>query len=699
MSEAKDKKPEAIRTLACHGVELEPFGADQWRADCPFCQKAGKFYANAKTGQWDCKVCGERGNVVNFLTRHARRVADGTPKIALQRLAKLKSLPLRLLRSRDVGFDGQVFTVPIYSESGTVRDIRRFNERDNSVRASAGCKTQLGGARELAKSASGARVWVCEGEWDAVAMDWTLEEAGVEGDVVTWVPGASIFKEEWAKLYAGRDVVLCYDCDDAGQQGRERAARLLKKSVAKLRSIAWPQGLKEGHDIRDHALAAREAGKSAKEILAELEQLATGLSETGAPEESPLKAMVATHGPVHEIEFEELVERLEGCGVRMTDDHRLAMKIMLAVCMSNATQGDPLWVYVVGAPSCGKTLLMRALQASDQCVFRSSVTAHGLVSGFKTVDGTDPSLIAQLKGKTLVCKDFTEVLSQPEMAQDEIFSTLRGAYDGQVEKSFGNGIHRTYADHYFSMVAGVTHAIHGHSRASLGERFLKFQMREQSQAQAEDILDSIIHGVGREAAMEQEMAYWGACFMGRKVDSSQFRPIDPAIADRVKAVVQVVAAMRTEIKRDKFTDELVFRPQSEAGARLASQLVKLGRMLAHIDGHGEIDEATFQVMKRVAIDTAHGFHLDVMDALVRLGGAGTVKEIADAASMAQSSVRRKIDNLLVLKAVHEDGKSAASLSGGRPSTVYRLSQRMELLWKRIDPPAPAAPRKKKRRLA
>ncbi len=41
-------------------------------ATCPFCNKELHFYINYDTGMWDCKKCGETGNIVTFLNKLGR---------------------------------------------------------------------------------------------------------------------------------------------------------------------------------------------------------------------------------------------------------------------------------------------------------------------------------------------------------------------------------------------------------------------------------------------------------------------------------------------------------------------------------------------------------------------------------------------------------------------------------------------------
>lgn len=43
-------------------------GSNQYITDCPLCGKAKHFYISRKTQLWDCKKCGEEGNIVKLLS-------------------------------------------------------------------------------------------------------------------------------------------------------------------------------------------------------------------------------------------------------------------------------------------------------------------------------------------------------------------------------------------------------------------------------------------------------------------------------------------------------------------------------------------------------------------------------------------------------------------------------------------------------
>lgn len=81
-------------------------------------------------------------------------------------------------------------------------------------------------------------IYVTEGESDALALLATgLEEDGKS--VVIASPGTS-FQKGWVHLFAGKDVVLCFDFDEPGQRAAEKVAQLLSSHAASVR-IVRPQ--------------------------------------------------------------------------------------------------------------------------------------------------------------------------------------------------------------------------------------------------------------------------------------------------------------------------------------------------------------------------------------------------------------------------------------------------------------------------
>lgn len=81
-----------------------------------------------------------------------------------------------------------------------------------------GGRAMLFGARLLWKEGP---VIICEGEFDAML----LESKGFVA--VTSTGGAFTFREEWLPILEGKDIYICLDNDQAGQQGTLKIARMI----------------------------------------------------------------------------------------------------------------------------------------------------------------------------------------------------------------------------------------------------------------------------------------------------------------------------------------------------------------------------------------------------------------------------------------------------------------------------------------
>ncbi len=76
--------------------------------------------------------------------------------------------------------------------------------------------------------AGAAHIYITEGESDCIS----LVNAGVEhepGYAVVCCPGTSGFKKEWATMFKGKTVTLCFDNDNAGRRGTNEVGTLLQE--------------------------------------------------------------------------------------------------------------------------------------------------------------------------------------------------------------------------------------------------------------------------------------------------------------------------------------------------------------------------------------------------------------------------------------------------------------------------------------
>lgn len=668
-----------VHAFEFHGVDFSISGqdVDNWCGTCPFCWKEDHFYVEAKTGQFNCKHCGLTGNKITFLNEIADRMAKETHAKDFDRIAKDRGLPPEAFRVWGIGYDGVRWLLPCRSDSGSVRDIRVWPWKGKLYNTDS-CDSQLFGMHQLAASRPGATVWICEGEWDAIALKWLLSMAGRE-DVVVAVPGADTFKEEWAPFFRGMKVILCYDNDEAGVKGALRAWKMLKGRCGSLKYLWWPASRPEGWDIRDYVVDGRGKDISAQYAVRVLEALLRPDPKNLTPEPKEMPAALSgqkvTPEELGPIAFQEVLDVFTKW-VKVDDEFEWALAIALAVCLSNSIPGDPLWFYLVAPPASGKTVILMSLQDAETCVFRSTLTPASLVSGFDRKP--DPSLLPLLNGKTAVFKDGTELLAMHPDARREAYSILRGAFDGRVSKSYGNGVERDYPNLHFNVLIGVTPAIHGDEQAAMGERFLRYEMREDLTGAEEKIMKAVTN-IAKEAAMEQELSTACRRFLARKVEADDLPTVPARYVDRLVALSQLLSILRAQVEREGFGErDLKYRPFYEAGTRVAKQLAKLGQMLTFVYGVSQVNEAVYRIVSRVAVDSTVGYHFDLVKAIVESEKGLTRTEAARRARMPSTSAYRRIQDLEQLGAVYK--YQDPNTPRGEP--IWRVSDRVTGLWNR-----------------
>jgi archaellum biogenesis ATPase FlaH len=137
---------------------------------------------------------------------------------------------------------------PVRAADGVLVGTLRYSpnparrEAGPKMMASAGCPRELFPAPESIEP--GKAVLLVEGEPDAVAC-WSMGMAAVA------VPGAQAWKPEWADRFAGRQVIVCFDCDPPGRAAAAKAANDLSKVAREVRLIDLDPTAGDGRDIGD----------------------------------------------------------------------------------------------------------------------------------------------------------------------------------------------------------------------------------------------------------------------------------------------------------------------------------------------------------------------------------------------------------------------------------------------------------------
>lgn len=704
-----------VKAFEYHGVQLGDYVGAERIGDCFLCGKESHLFLNTQTGQWDCKRCGEAGNVYTFFDKLGQKLAEQITQQRMGWLVEDRQIPAEWLRRYSLGWNPErrSYTMPVRNHRGAVVDLLQWfhdGEKIGKAHITATNNAMLMNVDRLTELPLDVPVWVTEGHWDCIAADRIIHEA--RGRAVPICTQGGTFKAEWITFLRGRPVYLIGHNDPAGMRrdaklggcdgwpkpGDHKEGGMLHGQTANLKYVHWPRGLAAGYDVRD--LMKDHGPRGAYRKLLPLFKTTHPMHDPegrnaapvgkrtgktmGPPGPEPLPNRVAT-----DMTFAQCLAEY-GRWLEMTPRMVDAMRAMFAVVASTPMEGAPLWLYFVGPPGSGKTELLLSLSEAGYCVYRSGLTPKSFISGAFGTSG-DPSLLPKLNGRTFVLKDATEILSMDQKDRALLFGMLRGAYDGVVQWSYGTDKIGEYKPVHFSMLAGVTHEIYGHAdeQSVMGERFLKLDVSPTPE-ESRSMVRAAIAGYGRTSDMAAALQTAGTLFADAcmKRQKSYRNETPEWLRTQCELLGVLTAWLRGSVRWSWQYGQKVLQylPSIETGTRPALQFLKLSHALAIVDGKSEPDRETFGLVKRVAQDSARGMNLNILRVLLadpEMRDTGyTAREVADEIGLPLTTLNDRFQDMDILKLiVTTDGER--EYRPGRPKQRWIASPIVRELWEAL----------------
>lgn len=678
------KAPEEIRAFCQHGFVFIPENVSgvQVYGKCPFCgHKEHKhqytFYINKESHRWDCKSCKREGGFQTFLQEIVALGQENFKRGAAMRLQEWRGISIKTLREWGVGYNpnNDSYLLPIYDANRDKLWNLYYWKKDVGIRGTSSMLPGLYGWFNFKKPG---QVWLCEGEWDAIALDEVLQALGKKDDVVVATPSAGTFKQEWTNFFKNRKVNVLYDNDDAGKGRYDKNGigkggmllvhRLLSSVAEDLKFIHWPDNYEKGFDVRDlyTKKCERQPQRTYKALVSFLKNFPP---EVELPEGA-------------EVKEDDRLKKLDGEGMTHEEVYaayekyilvkeRSVIDLMYGAVIANRLPGDPIWLFMIAPPGGSKTEFIMSIDTAPLIYTLTSLSSKTLVSGSMGPGGSDPSLLPLLDGRVLTIKDFTTILKQPKLDKDAIFGVLRDAYDGKIDWAFGNGLQKRYVSH-FGIVAGVTPAIEleTESDSILGERFLRYNMPHYTEEEEQrEIIKRAIKNTANEDEVRAALKE-----IGNRVLNYNFRNV-PSLPDdifeKIVSLAQWTAIMRGYVNRQKYTDLVTHKPFAEVGTRLAKQLTKLSMGISMFRREEEISEHVYsKIITKVARSTAPSRNESVLHYLYKQKTPKQVAEIARAVGLPSGTISLVLDNLVMLNALEK------VMIEGLKGASYQLTNRM-----------------------
>jgi hypothetical protein len=287
---------------------------DEMRVFCPVCEdpsksKTASASINVKTGVWNCPKPGSDDHggsvydLVQTLTRdrgmsirgNAKRVPSASvnsralpPPMApefeeqiatwqrrlhnnparIDYLRKVRGLHLTDIKRAEIGWDGQRYTFPIRDAFGVLRNVRRYKPGGDPKWLSIKEHGSVMLAYTEVLANPDLAVILAAGEIDTLL---TRQMLGGRVAVVTSTDGEGNLPRDLA-VFAGREVFVTYDLDNAGRAGAKKAAQKLRAAgatvhVLDLAKLGLPFG--DGADLSDYW----NSGGTAEDLRVEMQRI------------------------------------------------------------------------------------------------------------------------------------------------------------------------------------------------------------------------------------------------------------------------------------------------------------------------------------------------------------------------------------------------------------------------------------------
>lgn len=595
------------------------------KLNCPFeeCLKEDHFRANCDNGLWHCLRCDAGGNNRALVTQLHAQYLKRTTFAQYQLLSRVRYISVDILQEAQFAYDVEVdrWYVPFWyydpatkEFSDTLTNLGYFcpslpNEKERYViKKGKGFNTYLynpGITYPATKVAI-----ICEGEWDTLAYYDSHRDSD---DLIQGKPGSGFPVQVMQGMAGCTEFHLLTDNDAPGQQQKIRAIGVIKQEAptAIIKELDWSLVEDAPKDIRDLWKNPARKVTMSRDI-----SNAMVVNEDAYDSVQALDPERVAPGHIADVyscppifTFTEYIQRMKDAMLYITPVNEMAIAAVHAITCTIGIRDQPLWAFLIGVPSSGKTTLIDSYGGNNQwfdCL--SKLSSESLVSGWSDDSDEEASYLPRLDNKTLFVKDFTVTLQETIEKQKKVMAILTDIYDGFIKVHYGNRKLNEFVT-YFNMVAGVTPIVYAHSAVSIGERFLRIDWLGKNYDRREYARRALLN-FGEESEVKKKELSEATLGFAQHLRTKELKThIEPMYVESLVDLAEFVAIIRTKAELDRH-EGLIYRPEAELGPRLVKQLAKMYVGSRHVL---DASESAYGVTRKVAFDTCHGFALEMVE--------------------------------------------------------------------------------------
>ena len=648
----------------------------------------GHLYFNATTGQYQCKKCGEQGNIVTL----AKFLGDSIKNIAITdsvltepaTVSALKDKPVIKLDPTQVGqyhqalperireylnnrgipddiindfqlgwgkfFGKNWITFPVNNKDGECQYFKLRQDPDEGKKkmtSGKGIEAELYPWNILKQAQVNSDfIVIAEGECDTLL----LISKGIPA--VTSTHGAGTFKQTWAAEFTKFEkIYACFDRDKAGEQGAKHAIELLQAAGCKsVFRIELPEELGSGGDITDYF--TKNNGN--------LDDF-FGLAKLVPNPNAPVRVKQVPQ-PNQRVNFELWHNAIMDNFPDLAFAAEVSLSIIAQLLINDIT--NPFALVLVDVPSSGKTITINFFDGIESLTYSTDkFSPSAFLSSAANVAKEklgQIDMLPRIRYKMFLIRDFATIFAKREEDLNEILGLLTRVLDGEG-LSLDSGVHgqREYrGDFLFMMLAASTPIPPRVSKmmGNLGSRLFFLNMHTRNKTDGE-----LISQLARSTAKEKELVcksitkdllytLWSTYPQGVDWDRTKD---DPKLIQVIVHCANLLARLRGVINvwRDRSSDgqEYDFTvPVVEKPDRILQAFYNLARGHAMAQGRTQIDLSDLKPVIEICFDSATSIRSKLFRALIDHKGSMATSEVMATLNCSRPTALKEMTALEVL---------------------------------------------------
>ena len=355
----------------------------------------------------------------------------------------------------------------------------------------------------------------------------------------------------------------------------------------------------------------------------------------------------------------------------------------ISAVIGHQISGAPIWLMLVGPPSCGKTAIIESLCGLPDTHHAAALHIAGLLSGTSrkdTVAGSTGGLLKDRPSLILLLKEFSSVLSLGQEERRAVMAALREIYDGRWSRSLGvdNGREISWAGR-MSLISGCTPTIDSHYAVigAMGERFMFYRFPRTNPSAIAGMVAQRVNGKSIDDNGIQLLTQKAVNRLYANLPGSpngcpprKLPHLTPAERTRLVGLALVCCRCRSVVERDSYTHEVTNIYEPESPGRYTAASIQL---YAGLKVMGVPERDRWNIVGKIALDSMPAIRRQVLDVLTANYQTPLTTQVVNTVvqGYSETTLRRVLEDLYILRVAQRGEMTGGT---GKARDLWQLTE-------------------------